>query len=71
MACGLPVAAFDAPGPKDVVTHGVDGFLGGNLQENAIQCLNLRKEDCIEKAKLFSWPQTTRQFMEALVDSTF
>jgi 1,2-diacylglycerol 3-alpha-glucosyltransferase len=27
MACGLPVAAIDSPGIKDIVIHGVTGFL--------------------------------------------
>ncbi len=27
MACGTPVVAFDAGGPRDIVSHGVDGYL--------------------------------------------
>lgn len=27
MACGLPVAAFEMKGPRDIITDGVDGFL--------------------------------------------
>lgn len=35
MACGLPVAAYRAKGPADIVEHGRSGFLAGNPEELA------------------------------------
>jgi glycosyltransferase involved in cell wall biosynthesis len=27
MACGTPVVAFNSGGPRDIVSHGIDGYL--------------------------------------------
>ncbi|HEV8601464.1 MAG TPA: glycosyltransferase family 1 protein [Patescibacteria group bacterium] len=67
MACSMPVAAFDVPGPKDLITHGVDGFLGDDLQGNAIKCLKLDPENCRKKALKFSWANFADRFFESLV----
>lgn len=63
MACGLPVAAFDVSSPKDVITNGLDGYLGDDLESNAIRCLRLNPENCRLKAMRFSeenWAKTFR-----------
>ncbi len=33
LSCGLPVAAYKTKGPKDIVEHGVSGYLGQNHKE--------------------------------------
>ena len=35
MSCGLPVAAYDAKGPRDIIVHGVNGFLSESRGEMA------------------------------------
>ena len=67
MACSMPVAAFDVAGPKDLITNGVDGFLGDDLQANAIKCLKLSAENCRKKALKFSWANFADKFFENLV----
>lgn len=54
LACGLPVAAFNEPGPRDIITQGIDGFLENDLKSNAIKCLTLNPENCRKKALQYS-----------------
>jgi len=67
MACGIPVAAFDVTGPKDVVTNGETGYLGENLAENAKKCLQLDKNKCMQKAHEFTWENSVKIFAKNLV----
>lgn len=66
MACGVPVAAHDVMGPKDVVTVGKDGYLGEDLAEAALKCLDLSAQDCRKKAEQYSWERSTQEFIKQL-----
>lgn len=33
MACGCPTAPYNCKGPKDIIEHGVNGFLAENLDD--------------------------------------
>ena len=66
LACGLPVAAHDVMGPHNIVTHGKDGFLGDDLKEAALKCLDLLPADCRAKALTYSWERSTDAFVENL-----
>lgn len=67
LACGVPIAAYDVRGPKDLITNGVDGFLGDNLEENAKKCLKLHYKDCRNKALKYSWEKSISDFIKHLV----
>jgi glycosyltransferase involved in cell wall biosynthesis len=67
MACGLPVAGYDATGPRDIITNGVDGYFGPDLVQNAINCLSLKKEDCRSKAEQYSVEKWVENFAQHLV----
>ncbi|MBP6946140.1 MAG: glycosyltransferase family 1 protein [Candidatus Pacebacteria bacterium] len=62
LACGLPVAAHNVMGPKDVIENGIDGFLSDDLTEAAKKCLTLSREKCREKALTFSWEHSADMF---------
>ena len=64
MACKIPVAAYDVIGPKDIISNGIDGVMGDNLEENALKCLDLNPEDCRTKSMQFSWRKSADDFLK-------
>jgi len=67
MACGVPVAAFPVPGPRDVVIDGANGALDEDLREAVFRALAVPGEACVEHAAEFSWQASVRRFVELLV----
>ncbi|MFA5770724.1 MAG: glycosyltransferase family 1 protein [Patescibacteria group bacterium] len=67
LSCGIPVAAHKVMGPRDIITSGMDGFVDDDLTKAALACLNLSREKCREKALQFSWEESTKSFMNNLV----
>ncbi|MFN2335108.1 MAG: glycosyltransferase family 4 protein, partial [Wenzhouxiangellaceae bacterium] len=63
MACGVPVAAFPVPGPKDVVLEGVSGCLDENLGQAMARALRLDRSDCRIFAGEFSWRHCSETFI--------
>jgi len=55
LACGIPVAAHDSMGPRDIISEGVDGYLSDDLGEAALKCLDLSRDACRKKAEQYSW----------------
>ncbi len=63
LACGLPVAAFPAPGPVDIIgTSGV-GVISNDLLEAATAALRIDRGQCRAHAENFTWEQATDQFL--------
>jgi glycosyltransferase involved in cell wall biosynthesis len=62
MACGLPVAAYPVTGPRDVIGESSAGALHEDLRTACLQALELRREDALARAKLFTWRAATEQF---------
>ncbi len=67
LAMGIPVAAHNVIGPRDVIVHGVHGHLSDNLQQAAIDCLGLSAEDCRKRALEFSWKASAERYAHNLV----
>ena len=67
LACGIPVAAHDVTGPRDIIERGVDGFLSDDLQEAALACLQLSADACRAKALQYSWEASADAFIRGLV----
>lgn len=66
MATGTPVAAFDAPGPKDIIPGSEAGFIGDDLAENIANCLKLDRQVVRKFAEKFSWRACAEQFLHNL-----
>ncbi len=68
LACGVPVAAYNVMGPKDVVAHGSVGMLGDDLRQGALAALELDRKECRAYAELFSWAACARRFSEIVAE---
>ncbi|MBL1264619.1 glycosyltransferase family 4 protein [Candidatus Methylomicrobium oryzae] len=63
LASGVPVAAFPAPGPIDIIGRAPVGVLGADLRQAALDALKLNPADCRRHALNYSWEQSARQFL--------
>jgi glycosyltransferase involved in cell wall biosynthesis len=70
MAAGLPVAAFPAPGPIDIIPGSNAGALAKTqtegLREACIACLDIDKAGVRRFAERFSWRACAEQFLKNL-----
>jgi len=68
LATGMPVAAYPAPGPKDLITNPLHGCISEDLKEAVENALKHgMREECISFARSFSWRNATEQFVSGLV----
>jgi glycosyltransferase involved in cell wall biosynthesis len=63
LASGLPVAAFPAPGPLDVIGDSGAGVLSEDLREACLAALDIPREAARARALAFSWAESARQFL--------
>ncbi len=70
MAAGLPVAAFPAPGPIDIIPGSNAGALAKTqtegLREACLACLDIDKAGVRRFAERFSWRACAEQFLKNL-----
>ena len=66
MATGTPVAAFVAPGPKDIIPGSEAGVIGDDLEASIEACLKLDRAKVRAYAEGFSWRACAEQFLENL-----
>lgn len=66
LSCGIPVAAYDVMGPRDIIEQGVHGYLSSDLRQAAIDCLQLDREACRARALQFSWEASADAFVQNL-----
>jgi 1,2-diacylglycerol 3-alpha-glucosyltransferase/glucuronosyltransferase len=69
LASGLPVAAFPASGPKDVLTDPTCGVLNEDLQAAALQALKLTRGAARAHALHYSWENSAREFVDNIVEA--
>ncbi len=67
MASGIPVAAYPVTGPIETVVNGVNGYLDTNLQNAALQALEVSKESCRKYALERTWKSCSKQFLKNLL----
>ncbi len=67
LASGVPVAAYPASGPRDVLTDPRVGVLSSDLREAALRALDLDRDAARAHALLYSWENSARQFIENML----
>lgn len=66
LACGIPIAAFNAIGSKDIVTDPSLGVLGDNfavVAKKALSCTGDKESRFAHVKENYNWPLVARQFM--------
>ncbi len=69
LACGLPVAAYNVFGPRDIITQPFLGVLGDDLAQAARQAIELKTESKRRYEWVrehYSWPAIAQRFLEIL-----
>ncbi len=66
MACGTPVAAFPAPGPRDIIPGSHAGDVSEDLRASALACLALDRGVTRAYAETFSWRACAEEFVRNL-----
>ncbi|MCK5385460.1 MAG: glycosyltransferase family 1 protein [Alphaproteobacteria bacterium] len=68
LACGLPVAAYNVMGPKDIITMPVLGVLDDDLATAARKAMNIpgAEERSMHVQNNYSWNEAGKQFLRAL-----
>jgi glycosyltransferase involved in cell wall biosynthesis len=66
LALGIPVAAHDVTGPREIVQNGVNGYLDADLAVAAKKCLSVSRDACRESVKHYTWSATADTFLSAL-----
>jgi glycosyltransferase involved in cell wall biosynthesis len=63
LACGVPVAAFPVPGPRDVIGKNPVGVLHEDLRTACLGALQISKQACRAFALTRSWENSAREFL--------
>jgi len=68
LACGLPIAAYNVMGPKDIITSDALGILDDDIARAAKAALiKADPKFCVEHVKkTYSWETAGEQFIDAL-----
>lgn len=66
LACGVPVAAYPVPGPRDVILDPAVGCLDEDLRQAALNALRLDPGACRNYALRYTWEQCAKLFLSYL-----
>jgi glycosyltransferase involved in cell wall biosynthesis len=62
----VPVAAYPASGPRELIENGVNGWMDEDLRTAVLKCLDIDRSRCRACAEKFSWQASTEQFLANL-----
>jgi glycosyltransferase involved in cell wall biosynthesis len=64
LASGVPVAAYPAPAPRDVIGEAPVGRLDEDLRRACLEALELDRDDCRDFALTLTWEASAAMFLE-------
>jgi len=64
LASGVPVAAFPAPAPRDVLKAAPVGALDADLRRACLAALDCSRQDCRDFALTMTWRECARTFLQ-------
>lgn len=70
LASGVPVAAFPAAAPRDVIGEAPVGVLDEDLRRACLEALELSRHDCRDFALDMTWEASARTFIEHVANAT-
>jgi glycosyltransferase involved in cell wall biosynthesis len=70
LSVGTPVAAYQVPGPIDILEQGVTGYMGDDLEKNIEDCLKLNRDVVRQASEKWTWDACWQIFKENLVQAT-
>jgi glycosyltransferase involved in cell wall biosynthesis len=69
LASGLPVAAFPAAAPRDVIGDAPVGCLDEDLRRACLGAIEYRREDCRDFALRMTWAASARIFLDHVAEA--
>ena len=69
LASGVPVAAFPAAAPRDVIGEAPVGVLDEDLRRACLEALECSPEDCRDFALGMTWEASARIFIEHVTEA--
>ncbi len=66
LVSGTPVAAYPVPGPRDILTPGVTGYMSNCLQDAVEICLDYDRSLVAQHSQHWSWDRTWEIFRDCL-----
>ncbi len=66
LALGIPIAAHDVMGPREIIQNGVNGYLDEDLARAAKSALTLSRDACRDSVKKYTWSASADTFLSIL-----
>lgn len=70
MSLGTPIAAYPVPGPQDIITQGISGYMSENLGLAIEQCLRLDRNEVKNCSEQWTWENCWQIFKQNLILTT-
>jgi glycosyltransferase involved in cell wall biosynthesis len=69
LASGVPVAAFPATAPRDVIGEAPVGVLDDDLRRACLDALNCSRDECRDFALGMTWAKSARTFLDHVTEA--